>query len=128
MLRLSAIRADGFALVPVDGTDTPTVKLSGNADSDAAEPLDHFLQKLHQNLLDDKCTEVAVDLVELYFMTSSCIRALASWAHTVKLADTPYRIYLQLNPRQSWQKRSLEPIKRLAPSVVVLRSSELAKQ
>jgi hypothetical protein len=126
MLRLSAIQADGFALVPVSDTDIPTVKFSGNADSEAAEPLDRFLQELHRNLLDDQSTEVEVDLVDLYFMTSSCIRALASWVHAVKLADTPYRVYLQMNPRQSWQQRSLEPIKRLAPAVVVLRSSERA--
>lgn len=126
MLRMSAVRAEGFALVPVTDTDTPTVKFSGNADSEAAESLDRFLQELHRNLLDDQSTEVQVDLVELYFMTSSCIRALASWVHAVKVADTPYRIYLQMNPRQSWQQRSLEPIKRLAPGVVVLRSSEQA--
>jgi hypothetical protein len=126
MLRLSAVRAEGFALVPVTDTDTPTVKFSGNADSEAAESLDRFLQELHRNLLDDQSTEVEVDLVELYFMTSSCIRALASWVHAVKVADTPYRIYLQTNPRQSWQQRSLEPIKRLAPAVVVLRSSAQA--
>jgi hypothetical protein len=126
MLRLNAVQAEGFALVPVTDTDTPTVKFSGNADSEAADPLDRFLQELHRNLLDDQSTEVEVDLVELYFMTSSCIRALASWVHAVKVSDTPYRIYLQTNPRQSWQQRSLEPIKRLAPAVVVLRSGAQA--
>ena len=126
MLRLSAIRADGFALAPVADTDTPTVKLSGNADSEVAESLDRFLQDLHRNLLEDHSSAVEVDLVELYFMNSACIRALASWVHAVKLADTPYRVYLQINPRQSWQQRSLEPIKRLAPGVVVLLSNEQA--
>lgn len=121
MSKLGAIRTDGFALAPVADTTTPTVKLSGNADTEAAGPLDRFLKQLHGNLVDDQSSQVHVDLVDLYFMNSSCIRALASWIHTVKTSANPYRIYLQMNPRQAWQQRSLDPIRRLAPTVVVLQ-------
>lgn len=120
MLTLSAIRANGFALVPVLDGPVPTVKFSGNGDAEAINPLDRFLKLLHKNLLDDKSTTVRVDLAELYFMNSSCLKAFVSWIYKVNTTGRPYQIHLQMNPRQPWQRRSLEPLKRLAPAVVCL--------
>jgi hypothetical protein len=119
MLNLPAIRANGFTLVPLDGP-APVVKFSGNGDAEAVSPLDRFLKLLHKNLTDDKCTSVAVDLGDLYFMNSSCLKAFVSWIYKVNTTGRPYQIRLQMNPRQPWQRRSLEPLKRLAPAVVFL--------
>jgi hypothetical protein len=46
---------------------------------------------------------------------------LASWIHKVKTTGGAYTVYLQINPRQPWQRRSLEPIRRLAPTIAILR-------
>jgi hypothetical protein len=121
MLTLSAIRADGFALEPFVDSATPAVKFSGNADSHAVVPLELFLRQLHENLVDSRCTQVQVDLLELYFMNSSCVKELASWIHMVKITGAAYKVYLHINPRQPWQWRSLEPLRRLAPAIAVLR-------
>jgi len=43
-----------------------------------------------------------------------------SWIYKVNTTGRPYQICLQMNPRQPWQRRSLEPLKRLAPAVVSL--------
>jgi hypothetical protein len=120
MLTLSAIRANGFTLVPVLDAPVPTVKFSGNGDGEAIAPLDRFLKLLHKNLTDDKSTSVRVDLGDLYFMNSSCLKAFVSWIYKVNTTGRPYQIHLQMNPRQPWQRRSLEPLKRLAPAVVSL--------
>ena len=127
MLTLSAIRANGFALVPLPENPVPTVKFSGNGDAEAVVPLDRFLKLLHKNLTDDKSTEVYVDLADLYFMNSSCLKAFVSWIYKVNTTGKPYQIHLQMNPRQPWQKRSLEPLKRLAPAVVVLEDRTTTK-
>jgi hypothetical protein len=127
MLTMSAIRANGFALVPLPDQPVPTVKFSGNGDAEAVAPLDRFLKLLHKNLIDDKSTEVHVDLADLYFMNSSCLKAFVSWIYKVNTAGRQYQIHLQMNPRQPWQKRSLEPLKRLAPSVVVLEDRSASK-
>jgi hypothetical protein len=119
MLNLPAIRATGFSLVPLDGP-AAAVKFSGNGDAEAISPLDRFLKLLHKNLLDEKCTSVAVDLGDLYFMNSSCLKAFVSWIYKVNTTGRPYQICLQMNPRQPWQRRSLEPLQRLAPAVVSL--------
>jgi hypothetical protein len=120
MLTLPAIRANGFALVPLDGGPSAAVKMSGNGDAEAVSLLDRFLKLLHKNLTDEGCTSVAVDLGELYFMNSSCLKAFVSWIYKVNTTGRPYQIRLQMNPRQPWQRRSLEPLKRLAPAVVFL--------
>jgi hypothetical protein len=120
MVNLSAIRGNGFSLVPLPESPVPTVKFSGNGDAEAVTPLDRFLKLLHKNLLDEKSTEIRVDLYDLYFMNSSCLKAFVSWIYKVNTTGRPYQIHLQMNPRQPWQRRSLEPLKRLAPAVVSL--------
>jgi len=120
MLSLPAIRANGFTLVPLDGGPVAVVKMSGNGDAEAVSLLDRFLKLLHKNLTDEGRTSVAVDLGELYFMNSSCLKAFVSWIYKVNTTGRPYQIRLQMNPRQPWQRRSLEPLKRLAPAVVFL--------
>jgi hypothetical protein len=121
MSKLSPIRTDGFTLEPIVDSATIAVKLSGNADSHAVLPLELFLKQLHEKVVEDGGTEVHVDLVDLYFMNSSCIKALASWMHKVKITGSAYKVYLEINPRLPWQRRSLEPIRRLTPTVAVLR-------
>jgi hypothetical protein len=119
MLNVSAIQGNGFSLVPLPGA-VPTVKFSGNGDAEAVTPLDRFLKLLHKTLLDGQCDQVHVDLGDLYFMNSSCLKAFVSWIYKVNTTGRPYQIHLQMNPRQPWQRRSLEPLKRLAPMVVSL--------
>ena len=119
MLNVNAIHGNGFALLPLPGP-VPTVKFSGNGDAEAVTPLDRFLKLLHKTLLDDQSVTVQVDLCDLYFMNSSCLKAFVSWIYKVNASGRPYEIHLQLNPRQPWQRRSLEPLKRLAPMVVFL--------
>jgi hypothetical protein len=119
MLNVSAIQGNGFSLVPLPGL-VPAVKFSGNGDAQAVTPLDRFLKLLHKTLLDEQSTQIDVDLCELYFMNSSCLKAFVSWIYKVNTTGRPYQIHLQMNPRQPWQRRSLEPLKRLAPLVVFL--------
>ena len=120
MPTLREVRTTTFAIVPSTDMTTPSVRLSGNGDTAAVDILDGFLKDLHGQLLVTNCSQVQVDLVELYFMNSACVRTFASWIHKVKTEGTPYRVHLKTNARQAWQRRSLEPIKRLAPNVVVL--------
>jgi hypothetical protein len=127
MSSVPAIRANGFALVPLTDGPVPAVKFSGNGDTDAVSSLERFLKLLHKALLDDKCSAVCVDLGDLYFMNSSCLKAFVSWIYKVNTAGRPYQIRLQMNSRQPWQRRSLEPLKRLAPAVVSLEEPPIDK-
>lgn len=120
MLSLPAYRTDSFALVFDSAGGVATLKLSGNGDADAVSPLDRTLTQLHQMLIDVSATSVVVDLGDLYFMNSSCLKGFVAWIYKVRSTGRPYRIRLLLNPRQRWQRRGLEPLQRLAPAVVFL--------
>ena len=120
MSNLPELRTDSFSLTfPMTG-GVLTMKLSGNGDAEAVAPLDRTLTHLHHKLMDDGASTVVVDLCDLYFMNSSCLKAFVAWIYKVRTTLSPYRIRMQLNPRQRWQRRGLEPLQRLAPTVVFL--------
>ena len=120
MPNLPELRTDSFSLVFAAAGGVPVIKLSGNGDAEAVSPLDRTLTQLHQKLVAEAATSVVVDLGDLYFMNSSCLKAFVAWIYKVRTNGSPYRIRLQLNPRQRWQRRGLEPLQRLAPAVVFL--------
>ena len=121
-LSLPHIEQQGFQLAPVE-SEAPKVRFSGNGDADAVPFLDEFLKKLHEELLMKTAIDVRVDLGELYFMNSSCLKAFVSWIHKVNTNGRPYAIRLLMNSRQQWQMRSLATLKRLAPAVVTIEET-----
>jgi hypothetical protein len=96
------------------------VRFSGNGDSEAVPLLQEFLRKLHEELSIKQASVVHVDLGELYFMNSSCLKGFVSWLHKVDTTGALYKVVLRMNPRQRWQLRSLATLKRLAPETVVI--------
>lgn len=103
--------------------ESPQVRFAGNGDADAVPFLDQFLKKLHEELVMKRALDVRVDLGELYFMNSSCLKAFVSWIHKVNTNGRPYAIRLLMNARQQWQMRSLATLKRLAPAVVTIEET-----
>lgn len=123
MISVSSISEDGFQLSVVEGSRTPLVTFTGNGDTSAIEPLGRFLTQLHEQLVASSFDLVVVDLAELYFMNSSCLKAFVSWIHKVDVGPKQYTIRLLTNPRQHWQRRSLATLQRLAPSVVEIEQA-----
>jgi len=121
-LSLPRIEEQGFQLAPVD-SDSPKVRFAGNGDAEAVPVLDEFLRKLHEELVMKRALDVRVDLGDLYFMNSSCLKAFVSWIHKVNTTGRPYAIRLLMNSRQQWQMRSLATLKRLAPAVVTIEET-----
>jgi hypothetical protein len=118
--KFSPLREKSFSLIPVADAATPTVKVAGNGDSEIVSPLGRILRLVHATLIENACTAVSVDLSELYFLNSSCLKAFVTWIHQAKTAERTYEIRLRMNPGLPWQRRSLEPLRRLAPGVVFL--------
>jgi len=121
-LSLPQIEEQGFQLAAVEA-DAPKVRFSGNGDAEAVPVLDGFLRKLHEELLTKRALDVRVDLGDLYFMNSSCLKAFVSWIHKVNTTGRPYSIKLLMNSRQQWQMRSLATLQRLAPAVVTIEET-----
>lgn len=120
ILTTPATVTNGCRLEPVEAA-VPTVQFSGNGDMEAVTPLEYFLSQLHTELVSEKHRTVEVDLTELYFMNSSCLKQFVSWIHKVDTGNKAYRIQFVTNPRLHWQSRSLATLKRLAPTTVTIR-------
>jgi hypothetical protein len=77
------------------------------------------LKEVHQEALRLAVPEVHLDLDELYFLNSSCLKSLLAWVHQLASHNRPaYRVCFLTSPRLHWQRRSLEALRRLAPEVV----------
>ena len=64
--------------------------------------------------------EVVVDLKELEFMNSSCLKTLVWWISSVQelAAAHQYRITFVSSPAMYWQRRSLSALAGLATELV----------
>jgi hypothetical protein len=120
---MDTMQSSGFSIVSDESLEKPLVKLTGNGDAAAVQPLDDYLIRLHEQLRSQKSVGVLVDLTQLYFMNSSCIKAFASWIHDVDTSDAPYAVRMRFNPGLRWQKRTLETLTRLAPRIVQLEEA-----
>jgi hypothetical protein len=109
----------GFKLTPRLEDYILIVDFSGNGDMSAVDPLGRYLKQVHQEAVSRKVTEVRFDFRDLYFMNSSCFKAFVTWIDQAARADMrPYCICFLTNPRLHWQRRSLQALHCLSPSVV----------
>jgi hypothetical protein len=119
ILNLPTLSAQGLTLEPVLA-DGARVRFSGSGDADGVALFERFLGLLHAEVIAQGLGQVSVDLEDLKFINSSCLKALVSWIHKVDTAGHPYTIRLLRNPRMHWQKSSLGTLQRLAPKVVLI--------
>lgn len=114
-----AIVRDGFALT-VEHRGGVRLKLSGNADLEMLPVLGPFLLQLHDQVIHEGERQVTVDLRELYFMNSSCFKALIMWIASVSKLDSRamYTVQFVSNPKLHWQRRNLDAMQAFAPSLV----------
>jgi hypothetical protein len=118
-LNLPTIAEQGLTLAPVDA-DRPRVRFAGAGDTEGVALFERFLGLLHEEVLGRGLKQIAVDLEQLTFINSSCLKALVSWIYKVDTGGRPYTIRLLRNPRMHWQKSSLSTLQRLAPEVVII--------
>jgi hypothetical protein len=123
MSPMDSLGSSAFSIVSDENADKPRVTLTGTGDAAAVQSLDEYLVRLHEQLRARKSAGVLVDVTQLSFMNSSCIKAFASWIHDVDTSDAPYSVRLRFNPGLRWQKRTLDTLTRLAPRIVQLEEA-----
>ncbi len=123
-LNIEAVRGEGFSLEPALRDGRIELSFSGNGDMDAAPSIGPFLKLLHDEVLAHGGGDVFVDLRELRFMNSSCLKAFVWWIDRVRsLGDDGYRIRIRPDPESHWQRRSLDTLQRTAPEHVVIETT-----
>jgi hypothetical protein len=110
---------DFRALLTIDGPSLQVV-LTGTADLNVQKQLDAFLTAVHECATGHMATNVVVDLRELEFMNSSCLKCVVSWIFSVRTepVERQYRIVFMANPQAQWQRRSLYALSCMAAELV----------
>jgi anti-anti-sigma factor len=96
------------------------VRLTGNADLNVKVELERFMLAVHEEARRTGAREVVVDVRELEFMNSSCLKSLVWWISSVQALGTghQYRITFVSSPSMYWQRRSLGALAGLATEIV----------
>jgi len=100
------------------------VSLTGTADLTVKSQLDHFLREVHSEAQRCLAEEVTVDVRQLEFMNSSCLKCLVWWISTVQEqpGEGKYRIVFVSSPSVYWQRRSLNALACLANEIVTIQA------
>jgi anti-anti-sigma factor len=98
------------------------VHLRGHADLDAEDVLDGFVAEVDREASAGAVREVVVDMRDLEFMNSSCLKTLVTWLYNVRRRPTSAQYLIRfLSDRAAfWQERSLATLKAFAPAIVLL--------
>ena len=98
--------------------------ITGNADLNVKSHLDQFLLALHENALARAMGEVTVDVRNLEFINSSCLKAFVTWISSVQAqpSEQQYRIIFLSSPRLHWQRRSLHALSCFASDLVSIQT------
>ena len=120
---------EGFSLAARHDGDVVFVKIIGNGDMETPMTLGVYLKKVHTEALRLQAHSVIVECDELYFMSSACIKCLATWIDGVAKLDTTerYKIKFKSNPNLPWQRRSFEALRRFAPGFVRVDADSVPK-
>jgi hypothetical protein len=116
---LPYVEEEGLTLAPVPGAPG-RVRFAGTGEAEGAAVLDRFLGLLHREALARELREVTIELRELEFINSSCLKAMVAWIYKVDTEGRPYKIRLMRDPSLHWQRTSIATLQRLAPEVVIV--------
>ena len=100
------------------------VSLTGTADLTVKTQLDRFLRAVHTEAQRCLAEEVTVDVRQLEFMNSSCLKCLVWWISTVQEqpGEGKYRIVFVSSPSVYWQRRSLNALACLANDIITIQA------
>jgi hypothetical protein len=120
-----AIIREAFTL-SVERRQEVCFKLTGNAEMEMLPILGPYLVQLHEHLCHEREGSVVVDMSELYFMNSSCFKAIITWISGIRKLEPSeaYKVRFVTNPKLHWQRRNLEAIREFAPSIVEVIASQ----
>jgi hypothetical protein len=118
------VKANDFAAHASASEGTILVKLTGTADLTVKSHLDSFLHEVHAEAQRRQAEVVTMDVGQLQFMNSSCLKSLVWWIVTVQELPSAgrYRIVFLSNPALRWQVRSLGSLACIASDIVTVRT------
>ena len=119
-LRLLPIIMEGFSIRPTLASSVLKIALKGSADMEARPSLSQFVLQTHEEAERLSVTEVVVDVHELYFINSVCLKSFVVWIDRLSNTDPSnrYRLTFLVDSHLHWQDRSILALQRMAPDIV----------
>ena len=123
--RATSISTSAFSAAHVIEEGKITVTLRGNADSDVSVPFGDYLRGVHGEAARLGAREVVLDCRDLYFLTSSCIKGLATWIKWLMAMEPreQYKLSFLMAPNLRWQERSFDVLCQMSPLLVRMTRS-----
>ena len=123
-LELADVAAEALAIQGRLTETTIAVRIAGTADLAARADLEDYMRRLHAEAVRVKATAVVVDLRELEFMNSSCLKVFVVWLAQLRdmEASAHYKVRIQSNPGLLWQRRSLAALSCFAVDLVTIET------
>jgi anti-anti-sigma factor len=117
---VAPIRETEFTAHAAHGEHALLVTMAGKADLNSSSQLERFVDEVHAEAQRLHPAAVRVDLRQVEFMNSSCLRCLVRWIGQIQTLASPeqYRLTLVSSPTASWQKRSLLALTLLSSDLV----------
>jgi hypothetical protein len=121
---VAPISENDFSAQALFGEDSFTITMTGKADLTVSAKLDGFVDAVHSEAQRLQPGTVRVDLRQLEFMNSSCLRSLVRWIGHIQHLESreQYRLTLVSSPSLFWQRRSLLALTLLASELVSLET------
>lgn len=94
------------------------VNFVGCLDMQTAPFLKRFLNQLMPEAERGALREFEFNIEQLYLLSSSAISCLASWLKSLKAIEQACQVTFVTNANLGWQRRSLDPLRRLAERIV----------
>jgi hypothetical protein len=101
--------------------DRVVVDLVGCLDMQTAPLLKRFLNQLMPAAESGALRDFEFNTEQLYLLSSSAISCLASWLKSMRGIEQACRVTFVTNSNLGWQRRSLDPLRRLAERIVEVR-------
>jgi hypothetical protein len=111
--RLPALQTPSLhARVTLDGARL-RIALVGSTDLSSSKPLATFLADVHEAAVRIPAETVVLDLLDFYFLHTSCVKQLVIWFATIAALPPArrYRVQLEGTRALPWQARSLEVLR-----------------
>jgi hypothetical protein len=119
-INLSPVLLEGFSIKPSLVSSALKIALRGSADMEARTSLVQFIVQAHAEAERLSVDQVLIDVHELYFINSECLKSLVVWINLImnSKASAHYTLVFLVDSHLHWQDRSILALQRMAPDVV----------
>lgn len=120
MINVATVNEPTFSAAITRDAEAIVVRFAGTADSVAQKYLDQLLTDVHDEARRLHVSRVQVDVRDLRFMSSSCIKDLIVWLEKVRKTEdaSRYLVAFLSSGAQPWQRRSLHALSHFARGIV----------